>query len=345
MKPYLDKFNQLFKGKKSLEIQIFNEEPLVVKYARFNQGGKMCQRLEESNKAFQKTKNGWQEITCSPECQYRQKNDKGKFACNRIGWLKFIIPSITTNRIFLMRITSQTSIKRLKAYFALQKAQGKSVKGKYIIFLKQEKQTDQFAQSFNNYILDILNMDELNSSKPIPQTNSSENNLLQTDNQEKDNKIENQEIKTIEKQPDNPKAVANIQNENNKQEGTKKTTKSTKTTTKKDTKAKAKKDAEEQTTPKAISNDNDNMNDIYALIKTFTQKLVDKQGNSKEYVIGEFADMNDKIFNIVINPEYAKELLECDLGTMVKLEIKDTGVRKFALKVEFISKALKNIAA
>lgn len=326
MKPYLDKFNQLFKGKQSLEIQIFNENPFVVKYARFNQGGKMCQRSGNSNKALQKTKNGWQEITCSPECQYRQKNDKGKTACNRIGWLKFFIPSISTERIFLMRITSQTSINRLEAYFSLQKSQEKSLKGKYIIFLKQEKQSDQFAQSFDNYILDILNMDELNSSEPIPQTNPSENNLLKTNNQE------------TTKQPSTPNAVT-IQNENNKQEGTKK---STKTTAKKDTKVKSKK---EQTIQESEISKIDNDENYYALLKTFTQKLVDKQGNSKEYVIGEFADMNDKIFNIVINPVYANELLECDLGTMVNLEIKDTGVRKFATKVEFISKTLKNIAA
>ena len=43
--------------------------------------------------------------------------------------------------------------------------------------------------------------------------------------------------------------------------------------------------------------------------------------------------------------KYANELLECDLGTMVKLKITDTGVRKFATEVEFISKLLKNIAA
>ena len=344
MKPYLDKFNELFKGKQSLEIQIFNENPFVVKYARFNQGGKMCQRSEGSNKAFQKTKNGWQETTCTPNCQYRQKNDKGKFACNRIGWLRFLIPSISTNRIFLMRITSQTSINRLQAYFSLQKLQEKSLKGKYIIFLKQEEQSNQFAQSFNNYILDILNMEELNSNKPIPKTNPNEQNLLTANNQCVRNKAEKQENVSTVEQPTIPK-TANTQVEDNKQEETKKSTKNYKTNVKKDSKSKAKKDTKEQDTKKAESIEKDNTRNYYALLKTFTQKLVDKQGNSKEYVIGEFADMDDKIFNIVINPEYANELLECDLGTMVKLDIKENGIRKFATKVEFISKALKNIAA
>lgn len=38
-----------------------------------------------------------------------------------------------------MRITGQTSIYRLDDYFNLQKAQANSIKGRYTLFLKQEK--------------------------------------------------------------------------------------------------------------------------------------------------------------------------------------------------------------
>lgn len=55
--------------------------------------------------------------------------------------------------------------------------------------------------------------------------------------------------------------------------------------------------------------------------------------------------MNDKISNIVIRPENADELSECELGTFVRLDVKEIGSRKFAMQLEFLSKTTKNIAA
>lgn len=106
MQTYLEKFNQQYKGKQSIEIELFNEDPLTTKYARYNQSGEVCYCMADSTQANQKTKNGWQKINCDTyNCQYRQKNEQGKCACNRIGWLKFLIPSVCKDRIFLMRIT------------------------------------------------------------------------------------------------------------------------------------------------------------------------------------------------------------------------------------------------
>ena len=106
MQTYLQKFNEQYKGKQSVEIELFNEEPLTTKFARYNQSGEVCYCMADSNQANQKTKNGWQKIDCDTyNCQYRQRNEQGKCACNRIGWLKFLIPSVCKDRIFLMRIT------------------------------------------------------------------------------------------------------------------------------------------------------------------------------------------------------------------------------------------------
>ena len=55
--------------------------------------------------------------------------------------------------------------------------------------------------------------------------------------------------------------------------------------------------------------------------------------------------MNNKICQVAIRPEDADELLECDLGTVVRLDVQDVGNRKFAIKLEFIEKRIKNIAA
>ena len=55
--------------------------------------------------------------------------------------------------------------------------------------------------------------------------------------------------------------------------------------------------------------------------------------------------MNDKISNIAIKPEDAAELVKCDLGTFVRLDVSEIKGRKFALKLEFIEKTLKKVAA
>lgn len=316
MKRYLEEFDKQYKGKKYIEIEFCNDEPLTKKYVRYNQSGEVCSCFEGNTTANQKTKNGVQQVECGPECQYRQKNEQGKTACNRIGWLKFFIPSICNDRIWLMRITGQTSINRLDSYINLQKAQGNSLKGRYILFLKQEEQTSQITgQSFNNYILDILKKEDFESSKKISQTQKNSNELSTTNTQNVNNKVEKQENKT---------------------------------TTKKTTKSKTKKSEEKQETQPQetqIKNTNDDLNNCYALLRTFNDTLTSKNGEKKQYLIAEVADMDDKVSNIVIRPEYANELLECDLGTAIKLDIKEIADRKFAMKLEFIEKRLKNIAA
>lgn len=55
--------------------------------------------------------------------------------------------------------------------------------------------------------------------------------------------------------------------------------------------------------------------------------------------------MQDQISNIAVRPEDAAELEKCDLGTFVRLEVSEIKGRKFAIKLEFIEKALKKVAA
>ena len=353
MKPYLEKFNKLFKGKKSINIVIFSENPLTTKLVRFNQGGKVCSCAEGSNIAFQKAKNGWEQKECTPQCQYRQKNEKGKTACNRIGWLKFLIPSICTDRIFLMRITGQKSINRLEDYFSLQQIQGHSLKGKYTLFLKQEEQSNYFAQTFNNYVLDILKNENLESKKPLPKEHQNNDTLNETNNNVNSSAIKQDSAtsKNIVSTPLSNTELSSKQIQNKKLQDAKKVTtnENKEETVKKTTKSKSKKtDGQKESKPTEISSskeNNESFDNCYALINTSTQTLVDKQGNSKEYLVGEFADMNDKISNIIIKPEDADELSACDLGTMVKLDVKEVGDKKFAIKLDYVSKLVKNIAA
>lgn len=344
MQTYLEKFNEQYKGKQSIEIELFNEEPLTTKYARYNQSGEVCYCMADSNEASQKTKNGWQKINCDIyNCQYRQKNEQGKRACNRVGWLKFLIPSICKDRIFLMRITGQTSINRLDDYFNLQRIQGNSIKGEYTLFLKQEEQSNSLGKTFNNYVLDILKKEDFISKNTIPENIEKTNELSTVNDQNVDNNIVNNttippKVETIQ-----DAVTAQEKIETSIEKTTEKTTKkaSTKGTKSKSKKAEDKlKDVDNKEKQEQNSAEDEQLKNCYALLSTFNEKIADR-----DYLIGEFADMEDQISNIVIRPEDAIELEKCDLGTFVKLEVSEVKGRKFAIKLEFIEKRLKKVAA
>ena len=67
---------------------------------RYNQGGTACYCLEGENIAKQKVQNKWQDVECNASCSYAQKDEKGKRACNRVGVLRFLIPSVAPLQTF-----------------------------------------------------------------------------------------------------------------------------------------------------------------------------------------------------------------------------------------------------
>lgn len=344
MQAYLEKFNEQYKGKQSIEIEFFNDEPLTTKYARYNQSGEVCYCMTDSNEASQKTKNGWRKVNCDIyNCSYRQKNEQGKSACNRIGWLKFLIPSICKDRIFLMRITGQTSINRLNDYFNLQRAQGHSIKGRYTLFLKQEEQSNILGKTFNNYVLDIFKKEDFNSTNIIPESIEKPKELSTSNDQNVNNKEVDFNTTLTNSKPIEKVATFQEKIETPKEE---KATKTTKKTTIKATKSKSKKNEDKSKYPDSREKqeqtpvEDEELRNCYALLSTFYEKIADK-----DYLIGEFTDMKDQVSNIAIRPEDAIELEKCDLGTFVKLEVSEIKGRKFAIKLEFIEKRLKKVAA
>lgn len=346
MQKFLQKFDELYKGKTYIEIEFVNDNPLTKKFVRYNQGGDVCHCLEGQTTGSQKTKNGWKPIECNIEqCQYRQRNENGKTTCNRIGWLKFFIPSISKDRIWLMKITSQTSIDRIDAFINLQKAQGNSLNNRYILFLKQEEQESKFTgQKFNNFLLDILKKEDFLLEETIPKTSKNTQELSTTNEQNVNNNVVNQE-KSVTTKNDNS-TVTPVENITPKETTTKKSTATTKKQTRSKTKKEEEKAPKENVTEESKNeNAEDNLKNCYGLLKTFTETLTNKKGEQKEYLIGEFVDMKDNVSNIVIRPEDSAELAECDLGTFVRLEVNEIGGRKFAMKLEFIEKTLKKVAA
>ena len=296
---------------------------------------------------MQKQQNKWNPVECNSNCPYSQKDEKGKSACNRIAWLKFLIPEISYSRIWLMKITGQESIDNLDAFFTIQKLQGKPLKDIYTIFLTQKEQQTSQGEIYTNYILDIIEKENFVSNTPIP--NQKQENLSTKTEQIVDNNI-------VEKKQTTIADVKNTEKESNKQKKEKEkddvtTTKST-TSSKKQTKKTKKTEQKSKETEKSKNEKNkedkenkeDNFDNCYVLLKTYNDTILNK-GQQKEYLFGEFADMNNKIYQVAIKPEDADELLECDLGTVVKLDVQDVGNRKFAIKLDFVEKRVKNIAA
>ena len=323
----LNKFNEKYPQQKKINIRFFDENPFSIRFARYNQGGNVCYCLEESIQAKEKTKNGWKSIECKEDCQYRAFNGTSRPACNREGTLKFLIPGVSTDRIFIMKITGQTSIDRISDYITLQKIQGKSIIGDYVLTLNQEEQLNRDGKIFNNYVLDIYKNEEI-ISQEIPQTNQI---TVPTENKEKVVKPK-EEIKVIK--------------EDNKKQSTD-TTKG-----KKETKVNTKisnessKDNKENTNKieEKSASKMDEFENYYVLIGTSKTNIL-KDGKPAEYTVGNFVNNNDELVDVIVPPGFKKELEECELGTVVELNLSKAGDKTFTTDIKFIQKQKKNVAA
>lgn len=329
---FLKKFNDIYENKSSIDIEIFDEEPLTTKYTRYNQGGTVCSCPTTSNIAYQKTKEGWKEVECSKDCIHRQRNKQGKCNCNRIGWFKFFMPKICTDRIWLMKITGQTSINRLHDYFELQRMQGKSIKGHYNLFLKQEEISDFTGKTYNHYILDIVSKNN----------NVFLNNVLST--KELDSKSSTEKVKNVDNIVQN---IENSENQKQKNNTTKKQEKTSAEITNKCEKTTSKKTdvVNKEEEKSKVQQEECSLDNCYILIRTYNQEIKQKSGENKSYVMGEFYDMEDKQFNVAIKPEDAEELQMCETGTVTRLELQTFNDVHFAVKLEYVQKLKKNIAA
>ena len=100
-----------------------------------------------------------------------------------------------------------------------------------------------------------------------------------------------------------------------------------------------KKEQEKQKTE--TKQDSQEIDNYYAYID-MSNEIVETKEGEKEYWVGSFYDKEDKPHNIIVKPEYAKELQECELGTMVELiDLKEIAGRTFAMEMKFIQKMKK----
>lgn len=325
----LNRFNETYNKETKINVRFFDEEPLSVRRIRYNQGGAVCYCMENQEQGKQKVSNVWQPINCNESCKYRLSSDgKSKPLCNIEGTLKFLLPEISTDRIWLMKITGYTSIKRLQTYIDLQKQIGNSVIGDYTIFLKQEEQTNKLGKTFNNYILDIIKKEDFISNNSIPEnqtkpkqlSTNTEQNMNNTTAEPKENVSNSQNTET------KPKVIDEQPKESKNTE--KKTTKKTTKTKKKD----------------EVTSLEEKYKDHYFLYETTTKTIL-KEGKPTEYLIAKFVDVKDKVIDVVIPPQYADELLDCEMGTEVILDLAKAGDNTFTKSIVYERKLLKNVAA
>ena len=245
-----------------------------------------------------------------------------------------------------MRITSQEAIDNLKGYIAMQKLQGNSLKGIYTIFLYDAEQTDWQGKTHNNCLVDLVEKN-IGTQNTIPQVSQ---NIEQSQTIHAEVKETTQTTTSEAKKEADSKETTPAKSKANAKETRKSTT--GKSTSKTETTSK-KAEKEEIKTANEKNSKNVSNNEIsqskettgdYALIST-TEEIIKTSKGEKKYVVGEFADMDDKMHNIYINPEFATELMQCDLGTMVHLTVQEKSNKKFALELTYLAKCIKKQVA
>lgn len=336
----LNRFDEKYPKQTFLNVTFFNEDPLTIRRIRYNQGGAVCYCMSGTTKGKQKVSNKWQDIECSSNCKYCIKQEgAGKPACNYEGTLKFMLPEISQDRIWIMKITGQQSISNLEEYIGFQKYLGNSLKGTYTIFLNRIEQTNAEGKKFNNFVIDIIKAEDFNSNNNLISQNDTKNSVISTENTNiVENSISNQTPTETEK---------------NTKKGTNKTSRPTKKSTKtSDTNVVSSMETEKADSnleqPQITNEQNQNVPQTYkehCFLYDTEYKNFKKAGKDTEYLIAKVTDENDKTTDVVVKPEFREKMEKCDIGTELILELQKFGENIISKNIEFVRPILKKVAA
>lgn len=341
----LNRFDEKYPKQTFLNVTFFNEDPLTIRRIRYNQGGAVCYCMSGTTKGKQKVSNKWQDIECSSNCKYCIKQEgANKPACNYEGTLKFMLPEISQDRIWIMKVTGQQSISNLEEYIGFQKYLGNSLKGTYTIFLNQIEQTNAEGKKFNNFVIDIVKTEDFNSNNNSISQNDTKNSIISTKNT---NNVEN----TIPSQSQS-QTQTQTETEKNTKKGTK-TSKQTKKSTKtNDTNAVSSMETEKVDSnleqPQITNEPNQNAPQTYkehCFLYDTEYKNFKKAGKDTEYLIAKVTDENDKTTDVVVKPEFREKMEKCDIGTELILELQKFGENIISKNIDFVRPILKKVAA
>lgn len=336
----LNRFDEKYPKQTFLNVTFFNEDPLTIRRIRYNQGGAVCYCMSGTTKGKQKVSNKWQDIECSSNCKYCIKQEgASKPACNYEGTLKFMLPEISQDRIWIMKVTGQQSISNLEEYIGFQKYLGNSLKGTYTIFLNQIEQTNAEGKKFNNFVIDIVKTEDFNSNNNSIFQNDTKNSIISTENTNiVENSIPNQ-IPT--------------ETEKNTKKGTNKTSRPTKKSTKaSDTNVVSSMENEKVDShleqPQITNEQNQNVPQTYkehCFLYDTEYKTFKKAGKDTEYLIAKVTDINDKTTDVIVKPEFRAEMEKCDIGTELIIELEKFKDNIISKHIEFVNIMPKKVAA
>ncbi len=311
------KFDKVYGEKPSkLKIKFFDDEPLSIKNVRYNQSGIVCYCIEGRTTGKEKVKNLWKDKECLPSCEYANPKDGQKPSCIQEGTLKFLLPEISLDRVWLMKIRGITIINKISNYIETQKILGNSIKGDFYMYLTKEKQTRKSdGKSFSNYTIDILKVDDGD-----------------TDN--KATGVVSSSVQIVPKEETVKEPV--------------------KTETKKETK-KSKKKEEKQKVVDISSAEKENFellkdgeydfDKCYAFYSLEPITIKNKEGKELQYSLAKFCDMKDKEVSAIIRDDLAQELEQCDLGTILTLNMIEKLEKNWVTDFKFVQKCMKKVAA
>lgn len=337
----LNRFDEKYPKQTFLNVTFFNEDPLTIRRIRYNQGGAVCYCMSGTTKGKQKVSNKWQDIECSSNCKYCIKQEgANKPACNYEGTLKFMLPEISEDRIWIMKVTGQQSISNLEEYIGFQKYLGNSLKGTYTIFLNQIEQTNAEGKKFNNFVIDIVKTEDFNSNNNSISQNDTKNSIISTKNT---NNVEN----TIPSQ-----SQTQTETEKNTKKGTKTSRQTKKSTKTNDTNVVSSMETEKVDSnleqPQITNEQNQNVPQTYkehCFLYDTEYKNFKKAGKDTEYLIAKVTDENDKTTDVVVKPEFREKMEKCDIGTELILELQKFGENIISKNIDFVRPILKKVAA
>ena len=306
----VNRFDEHNNKQTALEVYFFDDNPLTLRRIRYNQGGAVCYCMQNSTNAKQKVSNKWQDIKCTENCKYKTSEENTKPACNREGTLKFLLPKISQDRVWLMKITGQESINNLSEYINFQKYLGNQIKGYYTLFLTQKEQITSTGKKFKNYVLDIVKSEEFNSKIQ----NRTNNNLSLT------NESKSQDIS---KKKETLKSNSNSNSNSNSKKSNAESVQNNNIT-----------NNQEKTNTENIS---PTLEDVLFLYDK-SYRNFKKNGKETEYLVAHVTDVNDKVAEVIVSPEFREELEECDVGTELTMELEKFGENTISKSIKFIQK-------
>ena len=183
------------------------------------------------------------------------------------------------------------------------------------------------CKTFENFILDIIREEEFDSNNYIKKQKEVSTNISNNVDNHIQNPKQSENISTKADSTNNStdnKIVQNnelsvIENKNSKESNT-----------------------------SQISNSQNNAEDkfknYYVLVESYEKEL-QKDGKPTKYQFATFVDQYNKTVDAVISPKFIKELIQCDTGTTVILDLKTAGKLTIANDIKFVQKCPKNVAA